>query len=147
MAERLITINLRKYLVKQPRTKRARKASRYVRERIAHYTKINPENVKIGYDLNNLIFKYYSRKMVPLKVRVKIGTDTADVLPYTEGKAEAPKEEKKGKKPLLSITKKEKPEAQQPAKEAQKEGKEKAQQKPEAKKQEQKPGESSKQAK
>ncbi len=147
MAERLITINLRKYLVKQPRTKRARKASRYVRERIAHYTKLDPENVKIGYDLNNLIFKHYSRKMVPLKVRVKIGTDTADVLPYVEGKAEAPKEEKKGKKSLFSITKKEQQEGQQPEKGAQKEGKEKAQQKPEAKKQEQKPGESSKPAK
>ena len=147
MAERLITINLRKYLVTQPRTKRARKASRYVRERIAHYTKLDPENVKIGYDLNNLIFKYYSRKMVPLKVRVKIGTDTADVLLYVEGKPEAPKEEKKGKKSLFSVTKKEKQDGEQPEKEAKKEEREKAQQKPEARKQEQKPVESSKQAK
>lgn len=123
MAERLITINLRKYLVKQPRTKRARKAARYVRERIAHYTKLDPENIKIGYDLNNLIFKYYSRKMLPLKVRVKVGTDTADVLPYVEGKAEAPKEEKKEKKSLLSIKKKE----EQPAKSEAKGEKEKAQ--------------------
>ena len=129
MAERLITINLRKYLVTQPRTKRARKAARYVRERIAHYTKIDPEKVKIGYDLNNLIFKQYSRTMVPLKVRVKIGTDTADVLPYVEGK-EAQKEEKKEKKPLFSITKKKQEEKEKAAGGKQEQ---KPQQKPEAK--------------
>ncbi|MCL5433846.1 MAG: hypothetical protein M1538_02615, partial [Candidatus Marsarchaeota archaeon] len=63
MAERLITLNIRKYLVKQPRTKRARKAIRYIRERIAHYTKIDVENVKIGYDVNNMVFKHYAKYM------------------------------------------------------------------------------------
>lgn len=130
MAERLITINLRKYLVKQPRTKRARKAARYVKERVAHYTKLNPENVKLGYDLNNLIFKYYSRSMVPLKVRVKIGTDTADVLPYIEGQP-VQEEKKEGKKKLFSITKSRTEEAkkEQPQPPAGTKKEEKAQQK------------------
>jgi ribosomal protein L31E len=113
MADRLITINIRKYLVTQPRTKRARKAAKYIRERVAHYTKLKPENVKLGMELNNLIFKEYSRRMVPVKVRVKMGTDTADVLPFVEESAQkeqtvaTTKDAKKSgeKKPLLQITK------------------------------------------
>ena len=93
MADRLLTINIRKYLVTQPRTKRARKAVKYIRERVSHYTKIKEENVKLGGELNNLIFKKYSRTMVPVKVRVKIGTDTADVLPFSEGAPMQPKQD------------------------------------------------------
>lgn len=104
MPERLLTINIRKYLVNQPRTKRAKKAAAYVRERVAHYTKIPEENVKIGYDLNNLIFKHYAKSMVPLKLRIKIGTDTADVLPFKEDAAPVPEE--KGKEKKVSIEKK-----------------------------------------
>jgi ribosomal protein L31E len=98
MVDRILTINLRNYLVMQPRPKRARKAVAYIRDRVAHYTKIKPENIKLGYDLNALIFKHYARRMSPVKVRVKIGTDTADVLPFTEEtkKAVAPKTEAKG---------------------------------------------------
>ncbi len=113
MADRLITINIRKYLSTQPRTKRARKAVKYIRERVSHFTKIKIENVKLGYDLNNLIFKEYSRSMRPVKLRVKIGTDTADVLPFAEGaheKAQALAKQaaaKPEKKPLLGIKKQE----------------------------------------
>ena len=130
MADRLITINIRKYLVTQPRTKRARKAVKYIRERVAHYTKLKPENVKLGYDLNNLIFKYYSIRMVPVKVRVKIGTDTADVLPFIDESMKktaaasptAPKtapttpqkKPEEAKKPMVSIKKKETPQNAQP---------------------------------
>jgi ribosomal protein L31E len=113
MVDRLLTINIRKYLVTQPRTKRARKAAKYIKERVAHYTKMKVENVRLGQELNNLIFKEYSRRMVPVKVRVKMGADTADVLPFIEEGAKkeqtvAPaKDAKKGgeKKPLLQITK------------------------------------------
>jgi ribosomal protein L31E len=98
MAERLITLNIRKYLVKQPRTKRARKAIRYIRERIAHYTKIDVENVKIGYDVNNMVFKHYAKYMTPIKLKVNIGTDTADVLMYKEASEESSKNESKDKK-------------------------------------------------
>ncbi len=111
MVDRLITINLRKYLSTQPRTKRARKAVKYIRERVGHFTKIKTENVKLGYELNNLIFKEYSRSMRPIKLRVKIGTDTADVLPFIEGepaKIQAPQQASKPeKRPLVGIKKQE----------------------------------------
>ena len=117
MADRMITINIRKYLVTQPRTKRAKKAAKYIRERVAHYTKLDPENVRIGQKLNELIFKYYSRRMVPVKVRVKIGTDTADVLPFAEQETKVQEPAKPAKKSILNITKSE------PKKEAPKEEK------------------------
>ncbi len=133
MADRLITINIRRYLVNQPRTKRARKAVKYIRERVAHYTKIPEENIKMSYDLNALIFKQYSRTMVPVKLRIKIGTDTADILPFQEIPTKpttATTEQKKEKKPIISKEqpKKEEPkQAQQPV------------EKPKQKKQEAKP--------
>ena len=87
MAERLITLNIRRYLVRQPRPKRARRAMRYIRERVAHYTKIVPENIRIGQDVNNAVFKHYAKYMNPIKLRVLIGTDTADVLMFKEGES------------------------------------------------------------
>ncbi|MCL5433442.1 MAG: hypothetical protein M1538_00480, partial [Candidatus Marsarchaeota archaeon] len=76
----------------------ARKAIRYIRERIAHYTKIDVENVKIGYDVNNMVFKHYAKYMTPIKLKVNIGTDTADVLMYKEASEESSKNESKDKK-------------------------------------------------
>ncbi len=86
MTDRVLTINIRKYLVTQPRSKRARKAIKYIRERVAHYTKLSEDNVKMSQKLNNLVFKYYSRRMVPVKLNVKIGTDTAEVVPFEDNK-------------------------------------------------------------
>jgi ribosomal protein L31E len=82
MTDRLITVSIRKYLSAQPRTKRPRKAAAYIKGRIAHYTKIKPENVKISQELNSMILKHYAKKMVPVKCTVKIGTDTAEVMPF-----------------------------------------------------------------
>ncbi len=116
MVDRLITLNIRKYLATQPRTKRARKAVKYVRERVSHFTKIKQENVKLAYDLNNLIFKEYSRSMRPLKLRVKIGTDTADVLPFREVEPTKTVAAKDEKKPFIKIKKQEtKPEEKKAA--------------------------------
>ncbi|MCL5430124.1 MAG: hypothetical protein M1504_01445 [Candidatus Marsarchaeota archaeon] len=98
MAERLLTLNLRRYLIKQPRTKRSRKAAAYIRERVAHYTKIDEENVKISENLNMLIHRQYVRRMVPIKLLVKIGTDTADVLPYDETMKTRQENDQKGEK-------------------------------------------------
>ncbi|MFI5412508.1 MAG: hypothetical protein ACHQX1_01305 [Candidatus Micrarchaeales archaeon] len=139
MVDRLMTINIRKYLVTQPRTKRARKAAKYIKERVAHYTKMDIENVKMSTDLNALIFKYYSRHLVPVKVRVKMGTDTADILPFIDENskkihtsqvitaATPAKDTKKTteKKPFLGITKNTEPKKKeqpktQPANEAKK---------------------------
>jgi ribosomal protein L31E len=126
MADRLLTINIRKYLVTQPRPKRAKKAAKYIRERVSHFTKIRQENIRLGNELNNLIFKRYSRTMVPVKVRVKIGTDTADVLPFVEETAKKPeamaKDAKKPdeKKSLIKIKKKEEKAPEKPQQEAKK---------------------------
>jgi len=98
MAERLITINIRRYLAMQPRTKRVKRAARYVRERAAHYMKMDPGNVTISKDLNNRLVKYYSKKMVPVKLSAKIDNGKAVLNEFSAAKpAEPKKEEKAGK--------------------------------------------------
>ncbi len=103
MANRLITISIRKYLVTQPRTKRARKAVRYVRERIAHYTKLSSESVKLSPELSALIVKRHARSMMPVRASVSIEKGIANVSPLKEaqdgaGKADAAAEAKPVKK-------------------------------------------------
>lgn len=85
-------------MVTQPRSKRLNKAVKYIRERVSHYTKIKQDNVKLSKELNTLIFKKYARTMVPLKLNVKIGTDTADVFPFSEKKQQAPAQKETAKK-------------------------------------------------
>lgn len=86
METRVLSIGIRKYLVRQPRNKRARKATRYFRERIAHYTKIGIENVKIDRDLNSMIMKYYARHMTSIKASIKIDNGIATVSRFGEAK-------------------------------------------------------------
>lgn len=102
MQNRLITINIRKYLSTQPRTKRINKNVKFLIARVAHLTKVAPENVKIDQNLNTLIFKKYSKTMVPMKVNVSIDNGMATVTQFAEKttrkeapKAEAVKEVKK----------------------------------------------------
>ena len=102
MAERLITINIRKYLSMQPRTKRMRRAARYIKERASHYMKIDIDNVLISKELNNRIIKYYSRKMVPIKLSAKIDNGKAVLSEFSASKPAEQKPEGKpaaGKKP------------------------------------------------
>ncbi len=89
METRVISIGIRKYLVRQPRNKRARKAARYFREKVAHYTKTDVKNVKIDRELNSMIMKYYSRRMSPIKASVKIDNGTAMVSQFEGAKAAA----------------------------------------------------------
>ncbi len=104
MEAHVLTINMRRYLVGQPRTRRARKASRYFKERIAHYTKMQVENVKIDSDLNSMIIKYYSKYMKPIKASVRISDGVAKVVEF--GKAEMQSKAKEGvKKNKLSSIK------------------------------------------
>ncbi len=90
----LLTINIRKYLVTQPRNKRAYKAAKYVRDRISHFTKTDIDNVKISQELNSLIVKRFSKKMSPVKMNVKMENGKAFAEPFIlekSGKQEAPK--------------------------------------------------------
>jgi hypothetical protein len=89
MADRLLTINLRNYLVRQSVRKRPMKISGYVRERVAHYTKTEEENVKLTGDLNILMIKRHARSMLPLKVNVKIENGIATVSPFAMPKKAA----------------------------------------------------------
>ncbi len=94
MAERLLTINLRRYLVDVPRSKRFRKAPPYVRERVAHYMKLNVENVRIDKALAHEIVAKYAKSMLPLRLSVNIDKDVATVkafMPQAQQSAEAPK--------------------------------------------------------
>ena len=91
MADRLLTINLRNYLVKQSvKRKRTMKISRYVRNRVGHYVKVEEENVRLSGDLNILMIKKHAKSMLPLKVNVKIENGIATVTPFAQPKATSP---------------------------------------------------------
>ncbi len=83
MAERMITISMRKYLMRLHRTKRAKKAAGYIRDRVAHYMKLNAENVKISNALNDGLMKGNAKRMKPLKLLVQINGTNATVMPFS----------------------------------------------------------------
>ena len=85
----MITINIRRYLAMQPRTKRVKRAARYVRERAAHYMKMDEGDVSISTELNNRIVKYYSRKMVPIKLSAKVDNGKAVLNEFSAAKPAA----------------------------------------------------------
>ena len=84
MQNRLITINIRRYLSTQPRTKRINKCVKFLKERVAHLTKTDPENIRIDQGLNVLIFKKYSKTMAPMQVNVCIDNGRATVTQFVE---------------------------------------------------------------
>ncbi|MGC8669869.1 MAG: hypothetical protein ACP5TL_01815 [Candidatus Micrarchaeia archaeon] len=91
MANKLITINIRKYLINQPRTKRIRKAVKYVEAQVARHAKVSIENVRISRDLNELIFKYGARRMTPLKLNIALENGIATASPFKEASAPSKK--------------------------------------------------------
>ncbi len=112
MAERLLTINMRRYLVVQHRSKRIKKAAGYVRDRVAHYTKTDIENVRLSRELNNSIVKHYAKSMEPLKLKIMMDKGTASVDLF---KVEQPKPAKAATtapQEAKGNTKKEKPKAE-----------------------------------
>jgi ribosomal protein L31E len=82
MAEVLLTINMRKFLLKQKKSMRSRRAAGYVRDRVAHYLKLAPENVRLSGELNNMIIKYYSKSMHKLKLSVNVDKGIATAKPF-----------------------------------------------------------------
>lgn len=114
MASRmLLTINLRRYLVGQPRNKRKYKAIRYIRERISHYTKTDIDNVLLSQELNSLVLRRLAKSMAPVKLTVKIDNGKATAEPFAPEKEKvAPAE--KGKDALKKGQEKAKPEMKGP---------------------------------
>ncbi len=105
MANRLLTINIRKYLTKQPRRKRPARMSRYVRHRISKSTNIRLDNIKISKELNSIMLKKYLHSMKPLKVSISIEKEKATVTYFD-----------KTAKPVAEVKAKEaKPDAKTPA--------------------------------
>ncbi len=94
MAEKLLTLNLRKYLVAVPRSKRLRKAPAYIRERVAHYMKLDIENVSISRELNSELMKSHSKSMVPIKLSISIENNAATVKKFSDKKVEKKPEAK-----------------------------------------------------
>lgn len=114
MANRLLTINVRKYLSKQPRRKRHMKLPKYVKYKVAQATNVRSSNIKISKELNSIMLKRYLHSMEPMKININIEKDMAtithfDSKPTTTTQA-AKKDEGKGK------TKQAAPVASQPAK-------------------------------
>ena len=100
MAERLLTINIRDYLVNQPRRKRAMRVSTYIKGRVAHYANVRLDNVRISKELNSLIIKRHVKSMKPLKVSINMEKEKAMVTAFGEKRVQATtstskKEEKK----------------------------------------------------
>lgn len=90
MANRLLTINIRDYLVRTPVRKRHMRISNYIKSRIAKSTNVRTGNIKINNDLNALILTKYLKSMGKLKVNVNIEKDKATVTAFSE-KAAVPK--------------------------------------------------------
>ncbi|MCL4387646.1 hypothetical protein M1567_00640 [Candidatus Marsarchaeota archaeon] len=108
MPAKLITINIRRYLVTQPRSVRQKRLSRYVRERIAHYMKVAEENVKIDTAMNSAMTKVYTKSMMPIKANVNIDNGVAKVSLYSDKKpAETQKAEPKAPEKKAEKAKKE----------------------------------------
>ncbi|MGC8622930.1 MAG: hypothetical protein ACP5UC_03135 [Candidatus Micrarchaeia archaeon] len=82
MAETLITVNMRNFLLKQARNKRFVRAAGYVREKVAKHMKLSPENVKLSIELNNMIMKHYSKSMKKLKLSVSLDNGVATAKPF-----------------------------------------------------------------
>ncbi len=122
MAHKVFILNIRKYLVTQPRTKRRNKAVRFVRERIAHYTKMPLEAVKIDQTLNSMITKFSARTMNKLKLDVNVENGKALLTPFIEKRKLKPSVTRKYKtyETMIQAGKQKKGNASQPAKETQK---------------------------
>ncbi len=90
MPNRLLTINLRNYMVKQPRRKRPARMTRYVRLRIAKSTNIKSGNIKISQELNSIMLKRHLHSMMPLKVNISIDKEKAMVTSFSEKSQTAP---------------------------------------------------------
>lgn len=90
MATRLLTINIRNYLVNQPRRKRPMRISNWIRFRIAQSTNIRTDNIRISKELNTIIMKEHLKSMKKLKVNINIDKDIATITPFVAKPAAKP---------------------------------------------------------
>ncbi len=84
MASRLLTINLRNYLVGVPRRKRVMKISSYIKNRISKSTNVRVDNIRINMALNSVIMKKHLNSMKPLKVSITMDKEIANVTAFDD---------------------------------------------------------------
>jgi hypothetical protein len=84
MANRLLTINIRDFLIRTPVRKRHMRLSNYIKLRIAKSTNVKAENIKISQDLNSLVMTKYLKSMHKLKVNINIEKEKATVTAFSE---------------------------------------------------------------
>ncbi len=77
--ERQYTIPLRKEWLKVPQYRRAEKAAKAIREFLVRHMRANPENVKIGRWLNEMVWQR-GIKNPPHKVRVNVYKDDKGIV-------------------------------------------------------------------
>lgn len=65
-----VRISLRKRLSRIHETRRLRKATDYLRERVSKLAKVSPEKVKVHKDLNNMIVKRAGKNMSDIYVDI-----------------------------------------------------------------------------
>ncbi len=70
MEERIYTISFQKLKAKVPISQRAKRAMHYIREFLSRHLKTDPENIKIGSDVNEKIWERGIEK-IPAKIKVK----------------------------------------------------------------------------
>lgn len=98
MANRLLTINVRKYLSKQPRRKRHMKLPKYIRYKVAQATNVRSSNIKISKELNSIMLKRYLHSMERMKVNISIDKEIATVTHFeSRAKPEAAAKQQSGK--------------------------------------------------
>lgn len=90
MANRLLTINIRDYLIKTPRRKRHMRLSNYIKMRIAKSTNVSADSIKISQDLNSQIMTKYLKSMHKLKLNISIEKDRTLVTAFSDRPAAKP---------------------------------------------------------
>ena len=105
MEEKIYTIRLMKAKM-APRTKRAKKAIKIIKEYLARHTKA--ENIKIDSSLNEAVWDRGLKK-IPSKIRVKAVKREEEIWAYTpEAEIKIEEKEEKKKKKAEEVTKVEK---------------------------------------
>ncbi|MGI0141428.1 MAG: hypothetical protein ACREBF_02125 [Candidatus Micrarchaeales archaeon] len=105
MADTIVTISLRKRLVKIHETRRRKMAINYLRQSIAKISKVDEGNVRINADLNEFMTIHSGKNMSRLELKITKDANKATVSLLNPVKKTAPVQEvKKETKPAAKKT-------------------------------------------
>jgi ribosomal protein L31E len=89
MADTIVTIRVRKRLVRISRARRTRKALDYVRESVAKISRVDPSSVRVDAKLNRFVMLRVARRMSAVKVKITKDGDLAKVALWEPEKSKA----------------------------------------------------------